>query len=339
MPLLLHMPRNRHVAVSVGGYRGALRIPDQRNGVQNTLRRTGLSGYEVAAQASLLSIMQRAPKGSVMFDVGAHIGLYPAMIASVYGARGHRIIAFEPTPATAEICRRIRDDNKLDFELIEAAVSAEAGTADLYLSDTWDTSNSLNSQHRNGTQTVTVPVITLDEFTAERGLNPYLVKIDVETYEPQVFTGAMATIERSRPWITCELLADVDRLALAPSLERLEKLGYTFHRMAGHKPWRPMTAAQCLDALNNTSRDWLIAPTPLGARFYRDLAGWTLAITECDASTNRQVPAGQKSPPGWSRRYNPRSAVRALPSRALKAIRNPAAALAKVQEIRARPSA
>lgn len=260
MPLLLQMPRNRGVAVSVGGYRGALRIPDQRNGVQNTLRRTGLSGYEVAAQATLLSVMQRAPQGSVMFDVGAHIGLYPAMIASVYGARGHRIVAFEPTPATAQICRRIRDDDKLDFELIEAAVSAEAGTADLYLSDTWDTSNSLNGAHRNGTQTVTVPVITLDEFTAERKLDPHLIKIDVETYEPQVFAGSMATIERSRPWIACELLADIDHVALAPCLERLEKLGYTFHRMAGRKPWRAMTAAQCLAALNNTSRDWLIAP-------------------------------------------------------------------------------
>jgi FkbM family methyltransferase len=331
MPLLLQMPRNRGVAVTVGGYRGALRIPDQRNGVQNTLRRDGLAGYEIPVQATLLSIMQRAPRGAAMFDVGAHIGLYPALIAGIYQSRGYRIFAFEPTPATAEICRRIRDDNKLRFELIEAAVSAEPGKAELFLSDTWDTSNSLNADHRNGTETVTVPVITVDGFAAERGLDPYLIKIDVETYEPQVFAGALATIERARPWIACELLADIDRQQLEPRLARLESLGYTFHRMSGSKPWTPMTAAECLAALDNTSRDWLIAPRPLGARFYRDLARWTLAIVECDASTNRQVPAGKKLPTGWNQRFDPHPFLPVLRRRALKAIRDPRAVVRRLR--------
>jgi FkbM family methyltransferase len=299
--------------------------------VQNTLRRTGLSGYEVAAQATLLTVMQRAPRGAVMFDVGAHIGLYPAMLALVYRSRGYRIVAFEPTPSTAEICRSIRDGNRLDFELVESAVSAAPGTADLFLSDTWDTSNSLNAGHRNGTQTVTVPVTTLDLFSSEHALDPYLVKIDVETYEPQVFAGALSMIERARPWIACELLADIDRVALAPCLDRLEKLGYTFHRMAGTKPWPAMTAAACLDALNNTSRDWLIAPEPLGPRFYRDLAAWTLAIVECDASTNRQVPGGEKLPAGWNARYDPRPFLPLLRRRALKAIRDPRAAVSRLR--------
>ena len=331
MPLLLQLPRNSPVAVAMGGYRGALRIPDQRNGVQNTLRRDGLSGYEVAAQATLLTLMQRAPRGAVVFDVGAHIGLYPAMITSVYRARGYRVIAFEPTPTTAAICRKIRDDNKLDFELIEAAVSAEPGEAELFLSDTWDTSNSLNPDHRNGTQAVTVPVITLDRFAAGRGLDPYLVKIDVETYEPQVFAGARATIERARPWITCELLASIDRESLAPRLERLQALGYTFHRMAGTRPWPPMTAAECLATLDNTSRDWLIAPRPLGPRFYRDLARWTLAIIECDASTNRHVPGGKRLPGGWNARYDPRPLLPVLRRRALKAIRDPGTVVRKIR--------
>jgi FkbM family methyltransferase len=320
MPLLLQMPRNRAVATSVGGYRGALRIPDQRNGVQNTLRRTGLSGYEVAAQATLLSLMQRAPRRAVMFDVGAHIGLYPALISLVYRGRGYKVVAFEPTPATAATARAIRDGNRLEYEIVEAAVSAEPGTADLFLSDTWDTSNSLNGDHRNGTEAVTVPVLTVDGFSTGRGLDPYLIKIDVETYEPQVFAGAVQTVERCRPWIACELLADIDRAALEPGLRRLEALGYTFHRMAGPKPWPAMTAAGCLAALDNTSRDWLIAPRPPGWRFYRDLDSWTLAIVECDASTNRQVPGGGKLPPGWNAHYDPRTVLR---RRAGRAIRDP----------------
>jgi len=142
--------------------------------VQNTLQRDGLAGYEIPTQATLLALMQRAPRNAVFFDVGAHIGLYSAMIATVYRTRGVNIFAFEPTPATLKICHAIRDDNHLDYEIVESAVSSQPGTADLFLSDTWDTSNSLNSHHRNSTAAVTVPVITLDMFSAERGLDPYL---------------------------------------------------------------------------------------------------------------------------------------------------------------------
>jgi hypothetical protein len=146
-----------------------------------------------------------------------------------------------------------------------------------------------------------------------------------------VFAGALGMIERARPWIACELLADIDMMALATNLERLEKLGYTFHRMAGPKPWPALTAAGCLDALNNTSRDWLLAPQRPGPRFYRDLAQWTLAIVECDASTNRQVPSGQKPPKGWNARYDPRPFLPVLRRRALKALRDPRAAVGKLR--------
>jgi FkbM family methyltransferase len=329
--LLLQMPRNRTVAAAVGGYRQALRIPDRRNAVQDILRRTGLAGFEVATQASLLTLMQRAPREAVVFDVGAHIGLYAAMIATVYRSHRPRIIAFEPTPATAGMCRLIREDNKIDFELVESAISAEPGEAELFLSDTWESSNSLNPDHRAHAKSVIVPVTTLDLFTAERNLDPYLIKIDVETYEPQVFAGAMATIERARPWIACELLADVDRAALAPRLERLEKVGYSFHRTCGTKPWPGVTAAQCLDMLDNTSRDWLLAPRPPGPRFYRDLARWTLGIVECDTSTNLHVPAGHKPPKGWNARYAPKPFLPVLRRRALKVIREPRVVLDRLR--------
>jgi len=76
-------------------------------------------------QATLLALAQRAPAGSAVYDVGAHIGLYAALIDAVYGRspRAPRVIAFEPTPETAGICSGIRRHNGLGFELVESAGS------------------------------------------------------------------------------------------------------------------------------------------------------------------------------------------------------------------------
>lgn len=62
---------------------------------------------------------------------------------------------------------------------------------------------------------VEIRVVTLDDFLAERGAGPVdLMKIDVETFEPQVLRGARRVLGSDRPIIFLEVLptADVDAL-------------------------------------------------------------------------------------------------------------------------------
>lgn len=277
----------------------------KQTAVQRQLRRAGLAGYEPVTQATLLALSQRAPAGSAVYDVGAHIGLYAALIDAVYGRRpdGPRVHAFEPTPETARICAEIRRHNDLGFELIESAVAAEPGSAELYLSLKGESSNSLNSAHRSHDESVTVPVTTIDAFTEDRHARPHLIKIDVETLEGQVLEGALETIRRYRPWIVLEILPSSDHKSLERALTAVTGLDYGLHLIQPETPWhgrgpqnyRPYVGSQC--------RDWLLAPEPLTYDFHHAVRGWLAAILACDEGTNLEYPGGSPLPRGWNAPY------------------------------------
>ena len=276
----------------------------RQTAVQRQLRRAGLAGYEPMTQATLLSIMQHAPRRAAFFDVGAHIGLYSAMISAVYARNGVRTYAFEPTPDTARICRAVRKYNGLDYTVVETALSAEAGVAALYLSDKTESSNSLNPRFRAHTQEVVVPMTTLDAFALETGVDPYLMKIDVETQEPQVIRGALEIIARARPWIVCEILPEVDSENLTELLTRLTDLGYAFRQLTPELPWTLCRGVQDLQQLSRLlGRDWLLAPEQLTGEFFATVRGWLAAIAECDETTNRLIAGGDPLPVGWNSPY------------------------------------
>ena len=132
-------------------------------------------------------------------DVGAHIGLYQAMVSAIFGTRGHRAVAFEPAPQTAHICRSLRDANGLDFDVVECAVGHAVRGVRCTCRRVPNSCRYKSLEPTVGT--VHVPVTTVDRFTSVHRVDPWLMKIDVETYEPQVLAGAFETIERCRPWI------------------------------------------------------------------------------------------------------------------------------------------
>jgi FkbM family methyltransferase len=305
VPLLIKMPENRAVLSALGPYPRSLNMLGRRQtAVQRQLRRAGLAGYEPMTQATLLSIMQHAPRQAAFFDVGAHIGLYSAMISAVYAGNGVRTFAFEPTPDTARICRAVRKYNNLDYVVVETALSREPGVAALYLSNKTESSNSLNPAFRAHTQEVIVPMTTLDAFAVEAGVDPHLIKIDVETQEPQVIRGALELIARARPWIVCEILPDADSENLAELLARLTDLGYAFRQLTPELPWTLCRSAEDLQQLAQLPvRDWLLAPKKPTGEFFATVRGWLAAIAECDETTNQLIPGGDPLPAGWNSPY------------------------------------
>ncbi|MET7766291.1 FkbM family methyltransferase [Streptomyces sp. NPDC005393] len=306
MPLAITLPLNPEVLNTGGPYPRALNVLSRKQtAVQRQLRRAGLAGYEPTTQATLLALAQQAPTGSAAYDIGAHIGLYSALISAVYGARGPRTVAFEPTPQTAALCRRIRECNRLGFEVQQTALSAEPGTAELYFSHKSESSNSLNPAHRRHSESVTVPVTTVDAFTGERGLIPYLIKIDVETSEAAVLRGSLTTIRRHRPWIVCELLASADHDALRTALAPLTAMDYGLHPITPESPWHRYDENTYRPSVSAQSRDWLLAPRPLTPAFHRAVRQWLIAILACDETTNLLTPDKASFPYGWNAPYRP----------------------------------
>jgi FkbM family methyltransferase len=140
---------------------------------------------------------------TTILDVGANIGQY----ASALRASGYRgaIVSCEPLSDAFEHLRR-RASHDPRWEVLRTAVGAEVGTADINVSANSYSSSLLTMTEAHtsaapGSETVaseTVPVTTVADLVAERGLDPgrTLLKIDTQGYEAPVLDGAGPLVGR-----------------------------------------------------------------------------------------------------------------------------------------------
>jgi len=144
-------------------------------------------------------IRERMRPGALCLDVGANVGVYVLQFARWSGASG-RVVAFEPNACAREVLHRHVELNKLAgrVEVVPAAVGARAGQATLYASGAEGMSRlgAPNELIAERILEVIVPVMTLDEFCAERGLAPDWLLIDIEGFEMAALEGARELIRR-----------------------------------------------------------------------------------------------------------------------------------------------
>jgi FkbM family methyltransferase len=128
---------------------------------------------------------RRLRPGDLFIDVGANVGTYSVLCASV----GAQVIAIEPAPDTAALLRENNELNGGTIEIIEAAVGSEAGTARFTMGQ--DTVNQLDT---DGTEMVTV--VTLDSLIGDRTVAG--VKMDIEGGELDALSGATSALREHR---------------------------------------------------------------------------------------------------------------------------------------------
>ena len=193
------------IPLPVGGRSETLDIVDPNStAVQRFLRRDGLSAYEPPTVATLVTLFEDLDPGFTFFDVGANMGLYALIAASMF--QPEAVTAFEPTPSTAAMLRKAVAANGLAVDVVEAAVGDREGVAALHFSEKSDSSNSLVEGFKASHESVQVDTIRLDEHVRRTHRDPQVIKIDVETFEPEVLAGAAETIARVRPHIVIEVL-------------------------------------------------------------------------------------------------------------------------------------
>ena len=169
--------------------------------------------------------------GDLCFDIGAHIGDRTAAFRRL----GARVVAVEPQPQFAAALRTLHGRDG-DVTLIEAAIGAEAGRADLLISNRTPTVSTLNEAWADRVAKepsfagvtwdtrARVTVITLDNLIAEHG-RPAFCKIDVEGHEAEVLRGLTQPIRA----LSFEYLPGA-RGAAEACVERLAALGdYAFN--------------------------------------------------------------------------------------------------------------
>jgi FkbM family methyltransferase len=183
--------------------------------------RHGLSSYE----PETLAVFQALLPGTRLFvDVGANTGLF-SLLTALDPAR--RAIAFEPVPEIFAMLRaNVRLNTMTNLTAEPLAVSDKAGEVVFYVTRTRGgipTDSSAVAGFRADVVPSTLQAVTLDGYLSKAKHGAVdLLKIDVETAEPQVLRGARQTLRRDRPLILCEVLESVDRAAIQAEIDPLD---------------------------------------------------------------------------------------------------------------------
>jgi FkbM family methyltransferase len=144
--------------------------------------------------------------GDVVLDVGAFLGIY-AVLESRWAGPDGRVIAFEPTPASAEVARRHIAWNGPEgtrVHLVEAAAYDRPGRATLHQYDAvaMPYVNSLAAAVDVDADAPAteqpVALTTIDEVCGQLGVSPSVIRMDVQGAEIHALRGARETIRACR---------------------------------------------------------------------------------------------------------------------------------------------
>ncbi len=225
-------------------------------------------------------IRENLKPGYTMVDIGANLGFYSMLAASLVGNAG-RVFSFEPFAHNVDLIRASARENGFDnVKVINCAVSDKIGSAKLYLSPYYSSEHSLFDYHystgSDSTEnTVDVKTVTIDQYLeSEVGdLRVDFIKMDIEGSEGKAISGMEKTITENK---NVSLLTEFWPNAIANSgvepkeyLERLTGFGFElFHIDGVEQRVYPVTASQILDIMKRRSAE--------GFEDYKEIAlgGW-----------------------------------------------------------------
>jgi FkbM family methyltransferase len=183
-------------------------------------------------------IRGRLKPGDTFFDVGANVGFFSLIAASIVGDSGS-VYAFEPEPDTCEaIAKSAKANGYSRLHPMQCALSDHEGEADFYCARD-GTANSLVTEapgrEKRYDRKVTTRVTSLDKLVAEGTIDPCgisLIKVDVEGAEARTVRGMRESLlAADYPAIWCEVRGPKGSTR-APNtypavLSVLKDLGYT----------------------------------------------------------------------------------------------------------------
>ena len=147
--------------------------------------------YEPSESLFLRSALK---KGMCFVDVGANLGYFTALASQIVG-EGGRVIAIEPDPYNYVLLEsNIRYNRLGNVCLHNLALGPTSGTGMLSLSKCNLGDHRLYGSD-NSRETVPVRIETLDSVATSLGVEPNVIKMDVQGFEYHVLQGMRKTLE------------------------------------------------------------------------------------------------------------------------------------------------
>lgn len=174
-----------------------------------------LGSYEFDKQQIFENLIT---EGSVVFDIGGHVGFYSLLASDLVGKDG-QVYVFEPLPRNLQYLKKhLYLNNIKNVVIIEAAVTDTDGF--VYFAE----GDHSSKAHINKNGDIRVKAVVLDKLIRQGILPiPNFIKVDIEGAELSALQGAIMLINLSHPTI---LLATHGENIHRDCCKFLEGLGY-----------------------------------------------------------------------------------------------------------------
>ncbi|HVA96930.1 MAG TPA: FkbM family methyltransferase [Candidatus Acidoferrales bacterium] len=142
-------------------------------------------------------IKRKIKKGDIVVDIGAHIGYYTLIAASIVGDKG-KVYAFEPDPSNFHLLKKnINVNGYTNVVTVNKAVSNKNGNKRLYLND------ENRGDHRvfdsgDKRKSIAIAVVTLDDFFKDKKETIDFMKMDIQGSEVFAMKGARKIVDKSK---------------------------------------------------------------------------------------------------------------------------------------------
>lgn len=230
-----HLHFNANIKVKVDEDH-SFRIRHYGYQIENEIFWNGLfNGWEKVS----LSIWTELCRSShTIVDIGANTGLYALIARSVNSEA--LIYAAEPVERVFHKLVHNVEMNQYDIKCLKQAISNENGTAVIYDKDTDHTySVTVNkdlSIHKESSFQVEIETLRLDQLIEEDSIEHIdLIKIDVETHEPEVLEGMGSYLKKFEPTLIIEILNDEVASRIQSLIQGIEYVFYVIDENSGVK--------------------------------------------------------------------------------------------------------
>jgi len=185
-------------------------------------------------------LIQVVGEGDTVIDVGANIGFFSTLAATLAGPTG-RVVSFEPDPANrARLTNNLAINGYSNGTVVESPASDKSGMVEFYLNSDDSGGNALwdpaqfpgNVRSQAEKRIMRVRATTLDEEMTRLGLpTPKLIKVDTEGADQRVLEGARKLLTGAGvPFVISELHGfGLQKMGCTPESLRgyMEGLGYS----------------------------------------------------------------------------------------------------------------
>lgn len=167
-----------------------VRVHDLQFGIPNQACRFRAETL-LTKEPATIAWIDSMPVGSVLYDIGANVGVYSLYAAS----KGHRVFAFEPVPASyAVLCRNVAINDLGNLVTPFCLALGRAGEIRRHVTPHEAGIGRMEFAERG----LAVVVMSLDAVVAHFHLaDPTHIKIDVDGGEADIIDGAIGAINRA----------------------------------------------------------------------------------------------------------------------------------------------